>query len=224
MVFIDVNVINELIIQIQMTEKTDHTEKVVLKQEELRVELLNEANKHFIAGFTSTVCKDLEDYLKENAWMESMLNYSKTYLFFHGENLAGYITLLTDRQSLKLNKARACLSIFGGKTNKGYTSVPGIKIGRMCVSDEYNSSVPSSKYKGLGRIMFAAVLDKSIEFSGKIGCRVITTHAKKETKAYDWYLKMGFVYSHSDEKTKEKIEDEKCDAIPMFYDIKRIVK
>ena len=151
------------------------------------------------------------------------MDYSKTYLFFHEGVLAGYVTLLTDKQSLKHDYPHPSLAIFQDKVDKPYSSVPALKIGRICVADNYNSILEAAQYKGLGTIMFTVVLDYAKSLATKVGCRVITSHAKKSTGARFWYHKLGFQYSHKDEKVKELLDREDCESIPMFYDIKRIV-
>jgi len=148
-------------------------ERIQLKQSNIEVERLNEDNLKKINGFTSDVCKELENFLKENAWEESKIDISKTYLFFHKGILAGYMTILTDKQSLKINHAGSSLLKFSKKIDDGYSSVPALKIGRMCVTDEYNSQVASSNYSGLGKIMLASVLDHAKDLKDKVGCRVI---------------------------------------------------
>mgnify|MGYP001346846890 CR=1 FL=1 len=198
--------------------------KTLLKQEDIEVEQLTESNLKKIDCFTSSVCKELENFLKENAWKESCVDYSKTYLFFHKGLLIGYTTILMDKQSLKINHPNSSLSKFSKKTEEGYSSVPALKIGRICVIDEYNSQLESSNYLGLGKIMLASILDHAKDLKAKIGCRVITTHAKKSTGAHLWYKKMGFCYSNHEEKTKDLFAKENIEAIPMFYDINRIIK
>ncbi|MBI5398718.1 hypothetical protein HZB03_04610 [Candidatus Woesearchaeota archaeon] len=197
--------------------------KIQLKPEDIRFEKLTGENSHKIATFSSSVSKELDAFLKEKALREHSINFSKTYLFFHGDVLAGYVTLLTDKQSLKIEKGNPFLVQFKDKTEEPYMSVPALKIGRMCVSDNYNSQLETSEYHGLGRLMFASVLNNASELKNTVGCRVITTHAKKNTGAYKWYLKMGFCFSHNDEKTKDLLAKEDVEAIPMFYDINRTV-
>lgn len=198
-----------------------HKEEINIK--EIDVSKLQKEHLDDIKNFTSSVCKELEDFLKENAWDEQQLDFSKTYLFFHNNKIVGYITLLMDKQSLKMDYPNEKLGIFQNKTDEGYTSVPALKIGRMCVIDEYNSQLEESKYRGLGKIMLSAIIKKAEELSKEVGCRLLTTHAKKATNAHLWYKKVGFEYSHTEEKTKDLLAREDQDAIPMFYDIKRII-
>ena len=199
-------------------------DKLHLTPQDIRVEKLTNQNAHKIKDFSSTVCKELDAFLKENALYEHSIDFSKTYLFFHGDVLAGYITLLMDKQPLRLEKGHPALFQFKSKTEEGYASVPALKIGRMCVSDNYNSQLETAKYAGLGRIMWAAILDHANTLRERVGCRVITTHAKKATGAYNWYRKMGFNFSHNDEKTNDLLAKEDVEAIPMFYDISRSFK
>lgn len=192
---------------------------------EVSWELLSNDNAHHIDSFSSTVSLELENYLKENALKESEIDYSKTYLFFHKGQLAGYATLLSDKLRVKPEgNTHSGMQKFYRKTNDGYTSVPAIKIGRLCVCDNYNSQLDSAEYCGLGKIIFASILNYTINLQSRIGCRVITTHAKKTTQAHEWYKKLGFCYCFNEEKTTRLLGSEETEAIPMFYDIKRIVK
>ena len=76
----------------------------------------------------------------------------------------------------------------------------------------------------MGKIIFSAVLGMAIELSREVGCRLIINHAKKSTKAYEWYKKIGFLYSFNEEKTKELLMKESVESIPMLYDLHRILK
>lgn len=199
-------------------------EKIKLRPEEISVEQLNENNKHHISTFSSTVCQELELFLKENAWKEQVIGFSRTYLFFHKELLAGYATILMNIQKIDYNRQNDTLSKLRNKTNQGYTSVPAIKIGRLCVSDDYNTQLSSSCFSGMGKIIFSTLLGMALELSQEVGCRLIVTHAKKSTKAYGWYKKLGFIYSFNEEKTKELLAKESVEPIPMLYDLHRILR
>jgi len=198
--------------------------KIELKMEDIRVEPLTKENVFHLKHFCSLVCKELEDFLKENALKEQEVDFSRTYLFFHGEVLAGYVTILMDAQKVDYNRQSDPLIKLKGKTNQGYKSVPALKIGRLCVCDRYNTQLENSDFSGLGKIIFSAVLSLAIELSKKAGCRLITTHAKKSTKAYKWYEKLGFLYSFNKEKTEELLAKESVDSIPMLYDLQRILR
>ncbi len=199
--------------------------KQKLNPKDVRVEQLNVTNKANITTFSSTVCKELDAFLKENAWDEQLHDFSKTYLFFHKCILAGYVTILTDKQPLKMSgPTNPKLTKFEHKSENGYSSVPALKIGRLCVSDGYNSQVESTQYCGLGNIIFASVLDFAREIKDKVGCRVITTHAKKSTKAYNWYKKIGFEFSYDTGKTSELLTRDNVESVPMFFDISRIIR
>lgn len=199
-------------------------EKIKLNPKEIIVEPLNENNKHHITTFSSTACQELERFLKENAWKEQVVGFSRTYLFFHKGTLAGYVTLLMNIQKIDYNRQNDSLIKLRDKTNQEYTSVPAIKIGRLCVSDDYNTQLRDSHFSGMGKIIFSAVLGMTIELSQEVGCRLITTHAKKSTKAYQWYEKLGFLYSFNQEKTKELLAKESVESISMLYDLHRILK
>mgnify|MGYP001594870089 CR=1 FL=1 len=75
-------------------------EKIKLNPKEIDLELLNENNKNHVDTFSSTACRELEKFLKENAWNEQVIGFSKTYLFFHRGILAGYATILMNIQKI----------------------------------------------------------------------------------------------------------------------------
>lgn len=199
-------------------------EKIKLDPKEIILEPLNVSNKHHISSFSSTACQELELFLKENAWEEQIIGFSRTYLFFHNGILAGYATLLMNIQKIDYNRQNDSLIKLRDKTNQGYTSVPAIKIGRLCVSDDYNTQLRASHFSGMGKIIFSTVLGMAIELSQEVGCRLIVTHAKKSTKAYLWYEKLGFLYSFDEERTKELLAKENIESVPMLYDLHRILR
>ncbi len=197
--------------------------KEFVNEADILIKELNEETKEDIHYFKSTSCKELQDFLVENALMEQKFGLSKTYLFYHKNVLAGYMTLLTDKQQIEIKGKSDNLAAFRKKTKiSGYRSIPALKIGRLCVSDEFNSQMPFNKYKGLGTIMWVSILSLSKEISSKIGCRVITTHAKKSTGAHKWYKKLGFHYSHNEKRTEEMLSSQEYEAIPMFYDLQEL--
>ena len=72
--------------------------------------------------------------------------------------MAGYTTLLMDKQSLKDGQSHPSFIIFQKKLDGSYSSVPALKIGRICVADNYNSQLETAQYSGLGTIVFTVVL------------------------------------------------------------------
>ncbi len=171
--------------------------------EELKIQIIEE--KHNLNSFHSYE-QELVDFLLEDAFQNQRLNLSVTFLWFYQEKLVSYITLLNDRITLDGDLQ----SFF---KNKGvlYKSLPALKIGRLCVDDNYRKN-------GFGTAMvkFAIKIAREISVE-KSGCRFLTVDAKRNKNealdSYSFYTKMGF----------ESLRPEK-DQIntPMYLDLKLI--
>ena len=123
-----------------------------------------------------------------------MLKLSVTFLWFHKGELASYITLLSDRITLEGD-----LQHFFRAKDILYRSLPSLKIGRLCVNDQFQR-------KGLGRLMILFAIEKAKEIAkDKAGCRFVTVDPK--VKSVGFYQKMGF----------EQLE--KNGAVTLYFDI-----
>ncbi|MBI4044788.1 MAG: hypothetical protein HY392_03705 [Candidatus Diapherotrites archaeon] len=172
---------------------------------EIVVEPLSEKHKTLLNGFKSFE-KELVDFLKNDALDNQEKKISKTHLFFHKPTgkLSGYITLLTDKISLHAELKEAFK-----KKGINYKSLPALKIGRLCVHDDFLRM-------GIGTHMLdwtVFVIKKINEFAG---CRFITIDAKrnpdKSRDSIHFYKAKGFeIY-----KEREK------GSTPMYKDLSKL--
>ncbi|MBI4980287.1 GNAT family N-acetyltransferase [Candidatus Woesearchaeota archaeon] len=171
-----------------------------IKLEELRIEIISPI--HETSNFKSYE-PELVDFLIEDALDNQQKKISTTYLWFHKptNELAGYVTVLADAINLQgeLKEYFRQAGIF-------YRSLPALKIGRLCVSDDYLG-------RGIGTLMieFAIILAEKI---GKdIGLRFITTDAKRNPDprkdSIHFYKKFGF----------EILKQREKGTIPLYKDL-----
>jgi ribosomal protein S18 acetylase RimI-like enzyme len=173
------------------------------KPKDLHIEELNEKHLKIIKQFSSYE-KELVDFLLEDAYNNQKLQISKTFLFFDNKHsLVSYITLLNDSINLE-----GSLKEFFREKEIHYRSLPSLKIGRLCVDDNYLK-------KGIGTIMikFAVNIGNQIETKYS-GCRFITLDAKRNNDPkrdpLHFYKKLGF----------KILKDRKKGTIPMYFDMK----
>ena len=149
-------------------------EKVTL--ENLRIAKIKDF--HNLNTFTSYE-KELVGFLLEDALDNQKKNLSVTFLWFYQEQLAAYITLLTDKINLEGDLRESF-------QNKGiyYRSLPALKVGRLCVNDRFLK-------RGIGKLMMGFAADKAKEINeDKAGCRFMTVDAKEGSVGF--YEKLGF--------------------------------
>lgn len=151
----------------------------------IRIEKLSPAHKEKINCFKSYE-KELIDFLIEDALDNQEKKISTTYLWFlkNTNELIGYITLLTDKISLS-----PTLKEEFKKKGVYYKSLPALKIGRLCVDDNFLR-------KGIGELMIQFAIYQVQKISERCGCRFITLDAKrnldKSKDSLHFYNRMGF--------------------------------
>ena len=178
--------------------KTESMEKIL--PGEIRIEKLNE--KHDLSIFHSYE-KELVDFLHEDALNNQEQNLSITFLWFYKGDFISYITLLTDKINLQGNLKR-----FFREKDIHYKSLPALKIGRVCVHNEYLK-------RGIGRLMILFSINTAKEIGeNKAGCRFITLDAKrnikKELDSIHFYKKLGF----------NVLKKRQKGTTPMYLDLK----
>jgi GNAT superfamily N-acetyltransferase len=177
------------------------------KKNDFIIEKLSEKNNERISQFCSYE-KDLVDFLLEDAYNNQKSNISTTYLWFDKKTkqLAAYITILTDSISLSHE-------LKDKFKEKGitYKSLPALKIGRLCVDDNYLR-------QGIGSLLIKFTLAKVIEINSTAGCRFITLDAKNNPDTnkdpLHFYKKMDFSI----------LRKRKKGTTPMFRDVQPILK
>ena len=177
-----------------------------ISSNDLRSERLTENNFQEVKNFNSFE-RELVDFLLKDALKNQEMHISTTHLWFYkpSNELAGYITLLTDRISL----LPAQKEIFK-KKGVNYKSLPALKIGRLCVHDKFLR-------KGIGTHMVDALILLIQDLNKKAGCRFIVLDAKrnqdKSKDAVHFYKTLGFeVY-----KSREK------GTISMYKDVYQLI-
>lgn len=140
--------------------------------------------KHDLTYFKSYE-KELVNFLVEDALDNQEKRISTTYLWFVEDKLVSYISLLCDRINLE-----GSLKIYFRDKGILYKSIPALKIGRLCVDDNYLK-------RGLGKLMIAFAANKAKDiWAEHAGCRFITLDAKRnpdhKKDVIHFYTKLGF--------------------------------
>lgn len=168
-------------------------EKIMLQQ--IQIEKIKK--EHTLMDFKS-YNKDLEKFLREDALHNQEQTISLTFLWFYKSQLASYITLLTDRITLNANLQRTFQ-----KKGIHYHTSPALKIGRLCVHDNFLK-------RGLGTLMVYFAIDQARAIADqRAGCRFLTVDAKRDSLLF--YQKLGFTILMEEEKN----------TIPLYFDHRR---
>ncbi len=171
-----------------------------IKLEELHIEIINPTNN--VGNFRSYE-RELVNFLIEDALDNQQKKISTTYLWFYKPNkeLVGYLTVLADAINLEgeLKEYFRQAGIF-------YRSLPALKIGRLCVSDDYLG-------RGIGTLMIEFIIILAEKIGKDVGLRFITTDAKRnqdpKRESTHFYKKFGF----------EILKQREKGALPMFKDL-----
>ncbi len=176
-----------------------------IKPEELRIEKIGEPHKQCMEKFQSYE-SELMEFLKEDALKQQERKISVTYLWFLRETneLVAYITLCPDCIKLK-NIDENLAKTFRDK-GINYKSLPALKIGRLCVTDNFLR-------RGIGTLLIQFTIKKAKEVSDNVGCRFLYLDAKRNRDSkkdvVHFYKAIGFnIYKHRDS----------CET-PMYMDI-----
>jgi GNAT superfamily N-acetyltransferase len=170
--------------------------------EDIEIVQISDSHKPLLQEFRSYE-QELVRYLIENALQDQVMKMSITYLWFlkPTKELIGYISVLADAINLE-----GTLKKFFRNKGVTYTSMPALKIGRLCVADSYRG-------RGIGRLMIQSVICLSENIGKEIGLRYITVDAKRNadpTKdSLHFYSKMQF--------TIFKLRDTR--TVPMYKDL-----
>ncbi len=171
-----------------------------IKLEELQIEIINPM--HNVNNFKSYE-QELVGFLREDALDNQQKKISTTYLWFYQpkNELVGYVTVLADAINLEgeLKEYFRQAGIF-------YRSLPALKIGRLCVSNDYLG-------RGIGTLMIEFTIILAEKIGKDIGLRFITTDAKRNPDprkdSIHFYKKFGFEILRQREKG----------SLPMYKDL-----
>jgi len=176
--------------------------KEKIKIEDIEIKQISDSHKEVILKFESYE-KELVDFLVEDALDNQTKQMSITYLWFlkSTNELVAYVSVLTDAISLQGE-----LKEHFRQQGILYKSLPALKIGRLCVSDEYLG-------RGIGTLMIEFVLVLAQRISKEIGLRFITTDAKRNPEprkdSVHFYKRLGF----------EILKQREKGTIPMYKDL-----
>ncbi len=122
--------------------------------------------------------KEMDDFLKDEAYEEQDKNLNVTYLFVDEDNnqIAGYVSLCSD--CIKLESEEK------DQLELSYTTIPAIKIARLAVNNQY-------KGKGLGKtlIKFSAYIANKVQSI----CGLVFLTLDCYEHRLSFYEKNGFV-------------------------------
>ncbi len=170
-----------------------------INESDIKIKVLSEEDKQKIYTFKCYE-QDLVDFLRDDAFNNQIKKISTTYLWYLENELIAYITILTD--SINLNPL---LKTQFRREGIYYKSLPALKIGRLCVQDNYAK-------RGIGTKMIFFAIAKAIEINKIAGCRFLTLDAKSDSSRF--YKKMGFSI----------LKERKKGTIPMYKDLLKIIE
>lgn len=196
---------------------------------ELHFEKLKSKFEPLIKDFQSYQ-PDLREFLVEDAFKAEEISISTTYLVFDAKqwkhwkrtkdikdlNLLGYITILTD--SIRLDgDLKEQFRVKGIE----YKSLPALKIGRLCVDDNYLK-------RNIGTCILTWVVSKVIHMNLECACRFITLDSKRHKESckdsYHFYRKIGFKILKRKDKSEEEVIKQNSGATSMYLDLYHIIK
>ncbi len=178
----------------------NHKQKISIA--EIEIQQINDSHKSSISSFRSYE-RELVEFLVEDALDNQEKQMSITYLWFlkSTKELVAYISVLADAISLQGE-----LKEHFRQQGILYKSLPALKIGRLCVSDQYLG-------RGIGTLMIEFTLVLAQRIDKEIGLRFITTDAKRNTDprkdSVHFYKRLGFGILKQREKG----------TIPMYKDL-----
>jgi GNAT superfamily N-acetyltransferase len=156
--------------------------------------------------------KELNEFLYEDA-----VNYSKallaiTYLLQKDAEIVGYFSVLNDSirhesipsQTPSKGELRRLLKRVPFKKRR-YKSHPAVKVGRLAVDKEYQSS-------GIGTELMDYIKGYFLD-NNKTGCRFVTVDANNNERTIKFYINNGFDF------LTEKDKDEPSRL--MYFDLIR---
>lgn len=171
-----------------------------VRLEELHIEIIDLS--HAIGNFKSYE-QELVDFLIEDALDNQQKKISTTYLWFYKpkNELVGYVTVLADAINLQGE-----LKEYFRRTGIFYRSLPALKVGRLCVSDDYLG-------RGIGTLMIEFIIILTEKIGRDIGLRFITTDAKRnpdpKKDSIHFYKQFGF----------EVLKQREKGTIPLYKDL-----
>ncbi|MDP3698881.1 MAG: GNAT family N-acetyltransferase [Nanoarchaeota archaeon] len=175
-------------------------EKVLIT--DIDVQRLDISHKSILLNFKSYE-QELVDFLIEDALDNQNKKISATYLWFYKptKELVGYVSVLTDAINLQGE-----LKEYFRQKHILYKSLPSLKIGRLCVSDDYLG-------RGIGTLMIKFVIILAEKIGNDVGLRFIAVDAKRnqdpKRDSVHFYKRFEF----------ESLKQREKGPLPMFKDL-----
>lgn len=141
---------------------------------------------------------ELNEFLYENAFIDTQNYYSVTRVVLYKNSIVGYFTLIADSVSIDgLDDA--------AHPGYNYSKLPAVKIARLATDERFVRC-------GIGRYMMQEIITIAFLLTQYIGCKVITVDVKPDALPY--YESFAF------QKVKSKNRHE---TIPLYLDIKSLI-
>jgi len=143
--------------------------------------------------------EDLNDFIKNDAFIYQEKKIATTILFFYEENLIGFVSIAAD--SLKLNfDEKQSYNIH----QKKLEDVPAVKLARLAVNKIFQK-------QGIGTNILKWVIGYVLECSEMVAIRFITVDAYHDK--LNFYQKFIFLVNQNKHYTK------KTNHVSMRYDL-----
>ncbi len=143
--------------------------------------------------------EDLNDFIKNDAFVYQEKKLATTTLFFYEDNLIGFFSAAADSLKLDLDEQES-----HGIRSKQLEDIPAIKLARLAVDKDYQKQM-------VGTNILKWCIGYVLECSEMMAVRFITVDAYPEKLAF--YQKFSFLINQSRHYTK------KTNHVSMRYDL-----
>jgi len=131
----------------------------------------------------------IDEFIRSEALDFQRERLGVTYLFKHGDELAGFVTL----SMADLRKAKMSVE---DRLAVGVENYPALLIGQLAVCKKFQA-------QDVGTFLCDFCLDRALRFSERVGCRFMIVNAIES--AVGFYEKYGFVLLPDQKGRKQKI-------------------
>ncbi len=143
--------------------------------------------------------EDLNDFIKNDAFVYQEKKIATTILFFYEDNLIGFLSVAADSLRLNLDEKESYAI-----HQKKLEDVPAVKLARLAVDQNYQK-------QGVGTNILKWCVGYALECSDKIAIRFITVDAYPEK--VNFYQKFNFIVNQNKHYTKKDRQ------VSMRYDL-----
>ena len=142
---------------------------------------------------------DLNDFLKNDAFIYQEKKIATTILFFYEENLIGFLSVAADSLRLNLDEKKSY-----DIHQKKLEDIPAVKLARLAMDKNYQK-------QGVGTNILKWCIGYTLECSDRIAIRFITVDAYPEK--VNFYQKFNFIVNQNKHYTKKDYQ------VSMRYDL-----